>query len=329
MRSVAYVGRRGYSARAMQQTLNVVRNDAVPMLKKTWQEFQRHNGQWLAAALAYFTAFAIAPLIIVVVEIAGLVVHNHQRVLNVIFGYLQHDAGAGAGAVKQIVASTFNEPRTGIVAEIVGWIVFAIAAIGLFNAVQFALNNVWDLTPQKMTLREAIQQRAWAFAVMMLIALLLLISMAVNAALTMLSAYLQNVGPGFATGMKILDFFVSFGVIWVAFAVLFEYLPECKIEWRDVWVGAGITSFLFVVGQFLLGWYLGRAGVSSGYGAFGSLVVFLIWVNYSAQIMLIGAEFTHVYAQRHGSKKESQTTRGEIGPSPTAKAYSSGQSKSQ
>src|SRR6185437_2501198 len=113
-----------------------IRQEIVPVAKQSWADFQRHNGQWLAAALAYFAAFAIAPLIIVLVEIAGLVVHDHQRVLNMVFGYLQRDAGAGAGAVKQIVSATFNEPRKGILAEIIGWIVFIVAAVGLFGAVQ-------------------------------------------------------------------------------------------------------------------------------------------------------------------------------------------------
>jgi membrane protein len=144
------------------------------------------------------------------------------------------------------------------------------------------------------------------------IALLLLVSIGVNALLTMMSAYLTHVFTGFATLMKIADFAVSFGVLWVAFALLYEYLPECRIEWRDVWAGAAVTSFFFVVGQFLLGWYLGRAGISSGYGAFGSLVVFLIWVNYSAQIVLFGAEVTHIYAQRYGSKAQAHATHGEL-----------------
>jgi membrane protein len=320
----------------MQQITTSVKTEAVPLLKETWQDFQRHNSQWLAAALAYFTTFAIAPLIIVVVEIAGLVIHNHAKVLNLLFGYLQKDAGAGAGAVRQMVASTFNEPRTGVTAEIIGWVIFIVAAVGLFNAVQFAINNAWDLTPQKLTMMQAIKQRISGFGVMLCIALLLLISIGVNAVLTMASGYLTHVFAGFATLLKVADFFVSFGVIWAAFALLFEYLPECQIEWRDVWVGAGITSFLFVVGQFLLGWYLGRAGVSSGYGAFGSLVVFLIWVNYSAQIMLFGAEFTHVWAKRFGSfRSESQsgpgsglgsaavTTRGEVPASRSGSAAAS------
>lgn len=290
-----------------------VRQEIVPVAKQSWADFQRHNAQWLAAALAYFAAFAIAPLIIVFVEIAGLVIQDHQRVLNVIFGYLQQDAGAGASAIKQIVEATFNQPRKGIVAQIIGWIVFIIAAVGLFGAVQFALNTVWDVTPKKLTFKDAIRQRASSFGVMLGIAFILLLSMAVNALLTVMATYFTHIFPGFATIMKVVDFAVSFGVLWAAFAVLYEYLPECRIEWRDVWVGSAVTSFLFVIGQFLLGWYLGRAGVSSGYGAFGSLVVFLIWVNYSAQIVLFGAEVTQVYALRYGSRApSSQITRGEI-----------------
>lgn len=289
-----------------------LRRDAVPLLKQTWTQFQSHNAQWLAAALAYFAAFAIAPLIIVLVEIAGLIIHNHHQALNLIYGYLQRDAAGGAGAVKQIVAATFNRPRQGIIAEIIGWVIFIVAAVGLFGAVQFALNTVWDVKPKKMGFKAMIAQRASSFGVLMLLALIMLLSMGVNTVLTIAAGYLMHVSPLFPTLMKIVDFVVSFAVIGVAFAVLFEYLPECRIEWRDVWVGAGITSFLFVVGQFLLGWYLGRAGISSGYGAFGSLVVFLIWVNYSAQIMLFGAEFTHVYAMRHGSHATASTTRGVI-----------------
>ena len=272
--------------------------EILPLFKQTWSEFQRHNAHWLAAALAYFAAFAVAPLIIVVVEIVGLVLGNHHQARDVIFGYLRQNAGAGAGAVRQIVASNVSHPRSGLVAQIIGWIVFVIGAIGLFGAVQFALNTVWDVAPKKMSIIQAILQRASSFAILMSIALLLLVSIGVNALLTLAAAHLTHLFFGFATLMKVADFIVSFAVIWIAFAVLFEYLPDCRIEWRDVWLGSALTALLFVIGQFLLGWYLGRAAMTSSYGALGSLVVFLVWVNYSAQIMLFGAEFTHVYARR-------------------------------
>src|SRR6185437_9296434 len=128
-----------------------------------------------------------------------------------------------------------------------------VAAVGLFGAVQFALNTVWDVTPKKTTFKDAIRQRISSFGVMLGIALLLLLSMGVNAVLTVMAAYLMHVFPGFPTLMKIVDFAISFAVLWGAFALLYEYLPECQIEWRDVWVGSALTSFLFVIGQFLLG----------------------------------------------------------------------------
>jgi membrane protein len=135
-------------------------------------------------------------------------------------------------------------------------------------------------------------------------AMLLLLLVLTNAALTMASAYFSHLFTGLATVVKIADFGISLALVWLLFGMLFRYLPNCRIAWRDVWLGAGLTALLFTVGQFLLGFYLGRAGVSSAYGAFGSLVAFLLWANYTAQIFLGGAEFTHVYAQRHGTLRD-------------------------
>lgn len=274
------------------------KTELLDLGKATWAQFTKDNCMYLAAALAYYAAFAIAPLIIVLVEIAGLLVGNHRRALNLIFGYLQHDAGSGANAVRQIVASTFNEPRSGVLAEIIGWVVFVVAAVGLFSALQGALNIVWEVKPPQQGIWLTIKERALAFLTVMAAGALLLISMAANALLTMASAYFTHLFPGAATIFKIADFALSFALVWAICAFVFAYLPQRHIAWKDVQLGAAFTAFLWVIGQFLLGWYLGRAGVSSGYGAFGSLVVFLIWVNYSAQIFLLGAEFTYVYANR-------------------------------
>jgi membrane protein len=185
--------------------------------------------------------------------------------------------------------------------QIIGWSVFVVAAVGLFSALQEALNTVWDITPRKRTLPEIVKARLFSFGLVLGIAFLLLVSLGINAALTVAGTAMMHVLPGFPSIIKALDFAVSFGLVAALFALMFEFLPERRIAWRDVWYGAVVAAFLFVVGQFLLGWYLGRAGVSSGYGSFGSLVVFLIWIFYSAQIMLFGAEFTHVYARRFGS----------------------------
>ncbi len=280
----------------------------IPLAKETFSEFQRHKSQWLAAAIAYFTMFAVAPLIIVIVEITGIFLGHHQVVLNRLYGYMSTSAGPSAAhGIQAIVTTTFSQRKAGLLSQIIGWSVFLIAAVGLFASLQEALNNVWDITPEKRALLETIKARLLSFGAVLGIAFLLLVSLGVNALLTIASTALMHVIPGFPTIAKLLDFVVSFATITVLFALMFEVLPERRIAWRDVWAGAAFSAFLFVVGQFLLGWYLGRAGVSSGYGSFGGLVVFLIWVYYSAQIMLFGAEFTHVYARRLGSLRSMAT----------------------
>lgn len=270
----------------------------LDLLRETWASYQRHNGQWLAAALAYFAAFATAPLIIVLVEIAGFFLHNNQHALDTIFAYLQRDLGPGTDAVRAIVTATLDRQRNGLIAQIAGWTLFVVAALGLFSALQFALNTVWEVPPEKLGIWQTVRRRAFSFAMMLVVAALLLLSVLANAALSAASAYLPHLFARPAASFQAGDLVISFAVIWLLLAVLFEYLPDTRIAWRNVWIGAGLTALFFVAGQFLLGWHLGRAGFSSAYGAFGSLVVFLLWANYSAQIVLLGAEFTHVYARR-------------------------------
>lgn len=276
----------------------------VALAKETFGEFQRHKSQWLAAAIAYFTVFAVAPLVIVVVEIAGFFLGSHQRVLDQLYGYMDTSAGPSAAhGIEAIVSATLSQRKAGIISQVVGWTVFAFAALGLFSSLQEALNTVWDVAPQKRNLLETIRERLLSFAAVLGIAFLLLVSLGLNALLTIASSALSHVFPGFPVLLKVLDFAVSLALVTALFGLMFEFLPECKIAWRDVWLGAAVSAILFVIGQFLLGWYLGRAGVSSGYGSFGGLIVFLIWVYYSAQIMLFGAEFTRVYAKRFGTRR--------------------------
>lgn len=285
--------------------------EIIPLAKATLAEFQRHKSQWIAAAVAYFTIFAIAPLVIVVVEIAGLFLGRHQVVLNELYGYLSSTAGPSAAHdIQSIVSATFSQRKAGTIAQIVGWIVFLFAAIGLFTSLQEALNTVWDVTPAKKTILATIKGRLLSFGMVLCVAFVLLVSLGVNSAMTVGAAAMGHVFPAFPSLMKFADFIVSFAFITVVFALLFEYLPECRIAWRDVWLGAAVSALLFVVGQFLLGWYLGRAGINSSYGAFGGIVLFLLWTFYSAQILLLGAEFTHVYARRFGSLRSTGTYAG-------------------
>jgi membrane protein len=265
--------------------------EIVSLLKETFANFARHKGPWLAAAIAYFTMLAIAPLIIVIVEIAGAFLGQHQAILDQLYQYLQQSAGESAEiGVRSIVTSTFDRHDEGILAQIISWSIFVLAAIGLFTALQSALNTVWDVDNKTQPWVGAIRSRAVALVVVLLIAFLLMVMLGIDAVL--------NTSSVFPAVSKIGQFVVSFIVTAAAFTVLFTFLPETRVEWRSVWLGAIMTALLFVVGQFALGWYLGRAALSSTYGAFGGLVAFLIWVNYSAQIVLLGAEFTHVLATR-------------------------------
>ncbi|HYL27821.1 MAG TPA: YihY/virulence factor BrkB family protein, partial [Candidatus Nitrosotalea sp.] len=276
----------------------------ILLLRQTWSEYRRHNAQWLAAALAYFAAFAVAPLIIVLVEIAGFFLHEHRHVLDVLFRYLQRDVGPGSEAVRQIVSATFQHPRQNVLAQITGWTIFAIAAMGLFRALQFALNTVWDGGANLLGFAQALRARALGFATMLGAGLLLLSLVLANAALAVASGYFERLFGARAAFVHIADFAISLAALWLLFGMLFLILPDVRIAWRDVRIGAAITALLFTIGQLVLGWYLGRAGVSSAFGAAGSLVAFLLWANYSAQIFLFGAEFTRVYARRHGTLRD-------------------------
>lgn len=281
----------------------------LSMLKQSFRHFQRHKAQWLAAAIAYYMTFAIAPLIIVVVAIAGLVLGHHRAVLDEIYAYIGSAAGqASATAIQSIVHATFTQMQSGALAKSIGWVIFLVATIGLFTVLQDALNIVWSATPEKQTLADFIRTRALAVAAVVTIALLLTVSLAANIALTIAGAEMASISPTLPVVMKSLDFFISFIVIAGLLSLIYKFLPACRVAWRDVWLGSVLTSLLFVIGQFLLGWYLGRAAVSSPFGAFTSLIVFLLWTNYSAQILLFGAEFTQVFAHAHGSRRRAQRT---------------------
>lgn len=242
--------------------------------------------------------FAIAPLIIVVVHIAGLILGHHRAVLDEIYGFISSTAGqAAADTVRTIVTTTFTRERSNALTQTVGWAIFVIATVGLFAALQDALNIVWDLKPDRRSPLQLLRSRTLAFATVLVLALLLTLSIAINAALTIAGAAAAPMIASFPLLTKALYFVLSFAIMWCLLAFGFRFMPECHVEWSDVRVGSAVTALLFVVGQFALGAILAHAALTSTFGAFTSLVLFLLWTNYSAQIILFGAEFTHVRAQ--------------------------------
>jgi membrane protein len=271
------------------------------LLKEAFQEWNEDRAPRLAAALSYYTVFSIAPLLIVVIAIAGLA-FGQEAVQGQIYRQLDGLIGAdGADTVQDLIENARN-PASGIFATIIGVVTLLLGAAGAFVQLRDALNTVWDVQtpPNQNGIIATIRSQFLSFAMLLGIGFLLMVSLVISALLSVFDDFLLAAGGGFL--LKILSLAVSFGVITVMFAMIFKFLPDTKIEWRDVWIGAAFTSLLFNVGKFLIGLYLGNSGVASAYGAAGSLVVLLLWIYYSAQILLFGAEFTEVYSRTYGSR---------------------------
>jgi len=277
-------------------------NAVWQVIKETGTAWDDDNVTRLAAALAYYTLLSIAPLIVLAVAVTGLA-FGEQAAREHIAGELAGVVGAGAAEAIQSIAKNARAPGTGVFSIAVGVVVLLFGASGVFGELQSALNTVWDVAPKPgRGIWGIIKDRFFSFTLVVGVAFLLLVSLVVSAALTWVGAFFEQTLPGGAAVWQVLNFCISFGVVTALFALMFKTLPDARIHWRDVWVGAAVTAGLFTLGKFALGFYLGSAGVSSAYGAAGSIVALVIWVYYSAQVLLVGAEFTEVYARRFGSR---------------------------
>lgn len=267
------------------------------LLKQTWTEFSEDKVPRLGAALAYYTVFSIAPLLLIVIAIAGLA-FGQEAAQGKIFQQLDGLLGANTAKGVQDMVRNASKPKSGTIATIAGIVTLILGASGVFGQLKDALNTIWDVPPKKAKgIWGFLKGRFLSAAMVFGIGFLLLVALVIDAAI---SAVLPE--------LQVVQVIVSLAVVTVLFAAIFRVLPDLKIEWHDVWLGAAFTSVLFVLGKFALGMYLGRSAVGSTYGAAGSLVVLLLWVYYSAQILLFGAEFTQVYARSHGSRRGDEKT---------------------
>jgi len=274
----------------------------LSLLKETFDEWNRDKAPRLAAALAYYTAFSIAPLLIVVIGIAGLA-FGQEAVRGQLDNQIQGVVGAqAADAIQEMVAGA-NHPQTGMIATIIGIVTLILGAAGLFGQLQDALNTVWGVEPKpNQGILATIKTRLLSFTMVLGIGFLLLVSLVISAGLSALQTWMSNTLPFSPAILQILNIVISLIVITAMFAVIYKVLPDVKIAWRDVMLGALVTAVLFTLGKALIGLYLGQSSIASSYGAAGSFVVLLLWIYYSAQLLLFGAEFTQVYATRYGSK---------------------------
>ena len=282
----------------------VVARGVWMLLRDSFYAWLDDNVQRLGAALAYYTVFSLAPLLIIVIAIAGLA-FGQEAAQGQIMSQIEGLLGEEGAKATQAMIENARQPTAGLVAGLLGIIMLVFGATGAFAQLQDALNTIWGVTPKPgRGVLGILQDRLFSFMLVIGIGFLLLVSLVLSAALAALGKFFGYLLPVPEAILHIVNFVLSFGVITLLFAMMYKILPDVKIGWSDVWIGAAMTALLFSVGKFLIGLYLGKSGVASAYGAAGSLVVILLWVYYSSQILLFGAEFTFVYANKYGSHIE-------------------------
>lgn len=278
--------------------------DWYGLLRETVQEWQKDNCLRLGAALAFYTLFSLAPLLLVTIAIVALV-FGDDFARGEVMGRVEGIVGADAANTLREMVERASQPRSGLLATAVGLGMSALGASGVFGQLQQALNDIWDVKPAPgRGLRGLVAGRVRAFSMLLLIAFLLFVSLAAGAAVTALAGQIARLFPGALGTARAADLLTSFGVTTLLFALLYKVLPDLSIRWSDVAVGALVSALLFTVGRSGIAWYLGRATGTSVYGAAGSLVALLLWIYYSSQLLFFGAEFTQVYARRYGSLRE-------------------------
>jgi membrane protein len=273
----------------------------VELIKETFDQWQTDEAPRLGASLAYYAIFSMAPLLVIVVAIIGFVYKGDT------VGEIQHQMESMMGpAPAKVVAEAIHNVNTfghGIIATIISVIVLMLGAAGVFSELHTTMNKIWKTPAKKYSAIVGLLRDKFAsFAMVVGVAFLLLISMILSTVLSAIIRYFSELLPGAAPVWHLGDFAISLCVVALLFAALFRYVPDTRVHWHDVWVGAIATAVLFDLGKFGIGFYLGHSGIASTFGAAGSVVVILAWVYYSSQIVFLGAEFTHVYAKHHGSR---------------------------
>lgn len=256
----------------------------------------------MGAAISYYTVFSIAPLLLIVIAVAGFV-WGREAVQGEIVAQLSGLIGQeGATGIQALIESA-NKPTKGLVATVVSVLVLLVGATTVFAELQSALDRVWQVPAVQKTsgIWATLRARVLSLGLILGLAFLLAVSLVISAGLAALGSWANGLLPGWETWLQIINAVVSLGTATLLFAFIFKLMPQARVGWHDVWIGAAVTALLFEIGKALIGLYIGKSSVTSSYAAAGSLVVLLLWVYFSAQIFLLGAEFTWVYAHEHGS----------------------------
>ena len=273
---------------------------AWSLTKSSVLEFIADDALSWGAAMAFYAATSIGPVLLIVVAIAGLA-FGEDAARGAVMAQLAGLMGAESAAVVQSVIASAWRQHSGVIASVIGGCTLLLTASGVFGEMQTALNVIWKAEPQHSTVIGLVRARIASLGLVVALGFLLLISLVVSAAVTALGHYINRVLPFGSVLLEAVNFVVSLTLIALLFAAIYKTLPDRDLGWRDVMIGSVVTAVLFTVGKLLIGLYIGNTGVASSYGAAGSVIVLLFWIYYSAQIFLLGAEFTKVYASHHGS----------------------------
>jgi membrane protein len=276
--------------------------NALGLLKQTFREWLQDKAPQLGAALAYYTVFSLAPLILVLLAIIGVLFRDDPAgAWDKITQQMSYFLDPSAMQVVQNIAQKASQPGKSTIATVIGIALALFGASGVFGQLQDALNTIWGVKAKPTRgIWGFLRARFLSFAMVAGICFLLLVSLAIEALLKGFSRYVQSMLPGGIVIAVTVYLVFDFAIVVLLFAMIFKFLPDVKIQWRDVWIGAVMTAILFGIGKWLLGFYLGSGAAGSAYGAASSLITLLLWVYYSSQILLFGAEFTQVYAARAG-----------------------------
>jgi membrane protein len=273
------------------------------LVPKAVKRFIGDDCTTMSAAIAYYTTFSLAPLLLIVISIVGLI-FGREAVQHEIQGQIEGLIGRGAGGqIGAMVQNAGQHSSTGVLSAILGGLALLFGASGAFTQLQSSLNKVWRVEPDPKAggVKTFAGQRLLSLGMILAIAFLLIVSLAVSAGLSAFGNYVSSFLPKALSGpvLQALTSLVSLAIIAALFAAMFKVLPDARIGWRDVWIGGALTSVLFTIGKFLIGLYLGHSGTASAYGAAGSFVLIVLWIYYSSMILLFGAEFTEVWSETY------------------------------
>jgi membrane protein len=278
--------------------------DILDLVKAAAINWVDDYAQSMGAALAFYTMFSIAPLLLIVISVAGFF-FGEEAARGEIFGQLHELLGASGALAVQSLLESAGKPAENLLTAVLGLLFLYIGATSVFAELQDALNRIWKVPtkPQGSGLWRLVRARLLSFGMILGIGFLLMVSLAFSAGLAALDRWWEPLLEGWASVVRTLELALSVVLATAVFAMIYKAMPRARIAWKDVWIGAIVTSMLFILGKFLIGAYIGKSGISTGFGAAASLVIVLLWVYYSAQIFLFGAEFIWVYAHKFGSRK--------------------------